>query len=291
MLTASNVERLIAPGALAVPGTVSARLSALRDEPLARRVSCNAVERALAEISSQEPCATSVVSTSVEMGNPCAIYREVEIERDGAPTVCARVIEPSGPVCPGSDISVAVMFNDAGRPVRGWHHMTRFCALGCAVVALDAGVVPIEDAACALESSIGAVTALMSSLPAITGFEPRRVFTWGEGFGGALALLAAVVSRGAVERCAVCNPFPLEVEIPMLGAALIEIARLIETNLLIGSGLRDGLAPSEACARLARSSAGEAELVIYPEHGHERINEFENRVLDFFAKAANASER
>lgn len=285
MLTASNLDELIAPGALAVPGTVSARITNMRDArpcgPAARPC------RGGLPRSENAPDEGTIEVRPVDLGNANASYAELTIEAGFEPPLRARLIEPAGAGCGQARAPVVLMFNDAGRPVRGWHHMTRFIAAGCAVLALDDGVVAVEDAAQGLARLAGRALALARAVDGLSGVDPGRVYAWGEGLGGALALLVTANGAVAVRRCAVCNPFPLYAEAPQLGGSIIDAAAGITAELLIGTGLRDEIAASEDCALLAHATSGDAELVVYPEHAHERINRFEDRVLGFFAQPAS----
>lgn len=285
MLTASNLDALIAPGAIAVPGTVSARVSRMRDscprDSVVRPCGGDVVPR----------CEDSLDASTIELhpvvlGNPCASYAELTIEAGFASPLRARLIEPAGTTYGKERAPIVLMFNDAGRPVRGWHHMTRFIAAGCSVLALDDEVVAVENAAQGVSDLAGSALALMQVARSLPDVDSDRMYAWGEGLGGALALLVAASASAGVRRCAVCNPFPLHAEVPHLGGSVLDAAGRITADLLIGSGLRDELAPSEDCALLAHASAGEAELVVYPEHAHERINGFEDRALAFFAQPA-----
>ena len=66
--------------------------------------------------------------TPVELGNPCGSYAELSLAgMDGEP-IRARLVKPAGE----GPHPVILMFHDANRGVRGWHHMTRFVALGYA---------------------------------------------------------------------------------------------------------------------------------------------------------------
>lgn len=67
------------------------------------------------------------------VSTPTAEYQTVTFVADDGATLSARYIRPVG----NKRVPTVLMFHDAGRPVRGWHHMTRFVALGYAVFALE----------------------------------------------------------------------------------------------------------------------------------------------------------
>lgn len=67
------------------------------------------------------------------VSTPTAEYQTVTFVADDGATLSARYIRPVG----NKRVPTVLMFHDAGRPVRGWHHMTRFVALGYAVFTLE----------------------------------------------------------------------------------------------------------------------------------------------------------
>lgn len=69
----------------------------------------------------------------VPFQNSAAVYEDLFIPSAGGGTIHARHIRPVGE----GPFPIILMFHDLGRKIRGWHHMTRFTALGYAVVALE----------------------------------------------------------------------------------------------------------------------------------------------------------
>lgn len=75
----------------------------------------------------------AVSCAPVACGNPCGVYERPTVTFDGR-SVTARVIRPATDgVHP-----LLLMYHDLNRGVRGWHHITRFLALGFGVVAPEA---------------------------------------------------------------------------------------------------------------------------------------------------------
>ena len=67
----------------------------------------------------------AVSCAPVAFGNPCGVYERLTVTFDGR-SVTARVIRPAADgVHP-----LLLMYHDLNRGVRGWHHTTRFLALG-----------------------------------------------------------------------------------------------------------------------------------------------------------------
>lgn len=281
MLSASNLDALITPAAACMPDTVSARLASLREHG-SRPMPAVDVADACARLRAAAAVADATL-TPLDLGNPCASYAVCDVALADGTHVQARLIAPRGVYRVADQVPLVVMYHDADRPVRGWHHMTRFAAIGCAVLALDEGVLGFDSLEDSLRALVAPALALIEVARSLEGIDQSRVYTWGEGLGGALAALAATVCPDGIARCAVCNPLPLDASVESAGASLLDLAPRMRCPLLVGTGLRDELATTELCVQLAHVSGGEAELTVYPEHAHERINDFENNVLSFFA--------
>lgn len=189
MALESNVMELISPAAAAIPGTVSAtlsRLSTWRGEDADGAFD----ERIDALAGSVDPDAAARVTVErIDMGNPAACYWSVSGESLGR-SIRARLVLPSGQ---GAH-PLILMFHDAGRPVRGWHHMTRFAGVGMAVLALDQEEGPFEDV---LLDAI----ALKAATRAVSVLDPSSISTWGEGLGEP-SLWVSRLFRAAISRVA-----------------------------------------------------------------------------------------
>ena len=293
MSLVTNIDAIVAPELAVVPGSVSARLGALRTRMPARALSPAGEERLRALVRAAAPAREGTGFHPIDSGNPGASYAEACIPvADGAP-VRARLIMPRAYESPssagerahrdGAGVPLVLAFHDAGRPVRGWHHLARFAALGCAVLALDAGTVPPGDAVDALPALAAPALATAQAGFGLPGVDAARACTWGEGLGGALALIVAAAWPERIGACAVQNPFPLDdPALPDHVDAACLVTRL-RCRLLVGTALMDELAPAEAQAALANGAAGScrARQIFYSKFAHERINDFEDEVLRF----------
>lgn len=254
----------------------------------------------------------------IDFHNPMARYFQLTFPGTDGTTLQARYICPVS----GRRVPVVLMFHDYGRGVRGWHHMTRFIALGYAVAALEnrAAVMDVSDGwrdapegLSAAQFYADALTAAhaVSSLPEA---DPARLVTWGEGLGGALALAAAAMVPGVV-KCAALNPLPVDfptVEASgcsegfywglkrhfrwddpqhMQAAAFFRamgyldcsgFAALLKCPALIGTGLMDTASPAAAQAAVVSRISSEKIHLVYPKYGHERINFYEDELVKFF---------
>ncbi len=74
-----------------------------------------------------------VVWNRVPFHNPMADYWELTFPATDGKLLTARFLRPKQ----GTPAPVVLMFHDNARRTRGWHHMTRFIALGYAVLALE----------------------------------------------------------------------------------------------------------------------------------------------------------
>ncbi len=109
------------------------------------------------------------------------------------------------------------MFHDHGRGIRGWHHMTRFVALGYAVVALENRFIQIDVTADA-EAGPDGIAAVKMVSDALTMAQavrklPRtdraRLITWGEGLVLVWPSMWPAMIPGVV-KCAALNPVPAD---------------------------------------------------------------------------------
>jgi cephalosporin-C deacetylase-like acetyl esterase len=255
-----------------------------------------------------------VEAQAVDFSVPGAIYRELTFPAVDGTSLHARFL------CPVSEgpVPTVLMYHDYGRGVRGWHHMTRFLALGYGVVALENRPGPVDVTAgwrqgvpTAAYWYADALTAghVARSLPEVDG---ERLLTWGEGLGGALAIAAAAYVPGA-GRCAAYDPLPTD--FPALWAAgcaeglfagvsaylrerdpqhreaedlfralgyldVLGFAQHVACPALVGSGQMSPVTP--LAGQQAVAQAAKARHVVYPKHTHERVNDFEDQVLKFF---------
>lgn len=150
---------------------------------------------------------------------------------------------------------------------------------------------------------------------ALPGVDATRLMTWGEGAGGALAVDTAALVPGVV-RCAALGTAFADLraswEAGATGPALAGIVahfrdadptasdgerffsalayadtasfapRLPEgCELLMGCALMDQLAPPRSQYAVHNRATCPKRMVSYPKYAHERINDFENRLLDF----------
>ncbi len=217
----------------------------------------------------------------VEFENPCAVYENLHIRTEQGETLHARYIRPAAGTGPYPTL---LMYHDMGRSVRGWHHMTRFIALGYAVVALEnrignevsmENIQPDTLEQCYVDALTAAKAALL--LPET---DADRLAAWGEGFGGGLALVVSAVLPQAV-RCACLHPMPAELPTELAYLDVENFAQYLHGALLLGTGLMDEVAtPWGQYACFHRAPCPKRHLV-YPKYLHERINAFENEHIQF----------
>ena len=162
----------------------------------------------------------SVATSPVGCASPAARYAELVVSAPGARTLRARYVRPQT----DDPVSLVLAFPDWHQGVRGWHHLTRFVALGAAVVMLDARTLGWD----ALDVTSGWETApeglalagaytdalrLSCAALALPGVDRSRVSAFGEGLGGAAAIAVCALLGDAGWRCAVCNPLPAGIDV------------------------------------------------------------------------------
>ncbi len=208
------------------------------------------------------PAAGPVDVAALNAAHDSLVYEQLELPGPRG-TIAARSLRPAGE----GPWPTMLLFHDVGRPGRGWHHLARYVALGCAVVQME------NHAAVAADAHDPAFDDALACARAIVGLpwaDPSRLMAFGEGFGGALALWVAAHERLAC--AAAVNAYPLD--------RLLPIAGRIDCPVLLGTACMDELASVPDQDALA-ASLPQAEQRHYPKYVHERINAFENALMAF----------
>ena len=270
----SNVDELIVPELAGIPGTVSSRLAEYRGWH----------GDVQADVSDLETCARNLeiqglAITAIDFANPCARYSEVSFEL-GEDVVHARLIEPTGSARTSERVPLCLMFHDVDRPVRGWHHMTRFAAMGYAVLALDEDAVGVGDlrqgvASPAFAKRVRWGCAMAKVARDLDGIDPDRIFAWGEGLGGGIALAVSALDEQGLACTAIANPLP---------GGLEALSSRVCGSVLMGTSLMDAVSDPKGQFAVFNGLECDRRHIIYAKYAHERINAFENEVVDFFNK-------
>ena len=268
----SNVDELIVPGLAGIAGTVSSRLFDFRDWRGDASADVSELETAASDL---EVCGLTV--TAIDFANPCARYSEVSFELGGY-VVHGRLIEPSGRARASELVPLCLMFHDIDRPVRGWHHMTRFAAMGYAVLALDDDVAGADDlqreiSSPAFVERVRWGCALAKVARNLDGMDPDRIFAWGEGLGGGVALAVSALDEQGLACTAVANPVP---------GGLEALSSRVRGSVLMGTSLMDAVSEPKGQFAVFNGLECDRRHIIYAKYAHERINAFENEVVDFF---------
>ena len=268
----SNVDELIVPGLVGIPGTVSSRLAEYRDWRGDVQADASDLEACTSNLEVQ-----GLAITAIDFVNPCARYSEVSFEL-GADVVHARLIEPVGRARVSGRVPLCLMFHDIDRPVRGWHHMTRFAAMGYAVLALDDDVVDAGDlqrviASPAFVERVRWGCAMAKVARDLEGIDPDRIFAWGEGLGGGIALTVSALDGQGLACTAIANPLPDGLE---------ALSSRVRGSVLMGTSLMDAVSDPRGQFAVFNGLECDRRHIIYAKYAHERINAFENEVVDFF---------
>lgn len=164
--------------------------------------------------------ASSVAAGSVgveprESASPAARYAELVIDAPGARTLRARYVRPAT----DDAVPLVLAYPDWYQGVRGWHHLTRFVALGAAVVMLDARTLgwDVLDVTAGWQEApeglalAGAYTDAMrvaATALELPGIDRGRVSAWGEGLGGAAAVCVGALAGDETWHLAALNSLP-----------------------------------------------------------------------------------
>ena len=268
----SNIDELIVPELAGIAGTVSSRLSDFRDWRGDASADVSKLETAASDL---EVCGLTV--TAIDFVNPCARYSEVSFELGGY-VVHGRLIEPSGRARASELVPLCLMFHDIDRPVRGWHHMTRFAAMGYAVLALDDEAIGFSNLQQGITSPafvrrVRWGCALAKVARNLDGMDPDRIFAWGEGLGGGVALAVSALDERGLACAAVANPIP---------GGLEALSSRVRGSVLMGTSLMDAASDPKGQFAVFNGLECDRRHIIYAKYAHERINAFENEVVDFF---------
>ena len=222
----------------------------------------------------------------VSFANTAALYETVTLSMETR-KIRGRCIRPSGQ----GQHPLVLMFHDLHREIRGWHHMTRFIAMGYAVIALDAPVSKEEwksvPEKIGFEGYISDALVLSNYARKLPWVDSNRIVTWGEGLGGGLAI--AVASMLPEEtRCCALNPMPGDIRSVCPESAqeleycdIACFASQVRGSVLMGVCLMDQVAPPEGQFAIYNRMNCTKRMKVYPKYIHERVNAFENEFLAF----------
>ena len=187
---------------------------------------------------------------------------------------------------------MVILFTDAGREIRGRHYLSRFPALGYAVLALanrnyyrdhlwndndSKNIIYIDQAYTDSFLMVELGKRLISEQEKEQEIE---FFFTGEGLGGSLAVTAGYMLNKKA-ACMILNPCICDLKDGMELYDTRFFAKETKADILMGTGLMDTISDPLSQAALYHSFRGEKYRRIYPKYGHERINFFENDMLVF----------
>ncbi len=187
---------------------------------------------------------------------------------------------------------MVILFTDAGREIRGRHYLSRFPALGYAVLALgnrnyyrdhvwhERDFKDVKYIEQAYTDSFLMVELGKRLYPKNEKEQEMQFFFTGEGFGGSLAVTAAYMLHKKA-GCMILNPCICDLKAGMELYDTRFFAREVKADLLMGTSLMDTISEPLSQAALYHSFRGKKYRRIYPKYGHERINFFENEMLVF----------
>lgn len=160
----------------------------------------------------------------VDIPSEAARYHELVVALPGGRELRARYVRPAT----DEPVPLVVMFPDTEQGVRGWHHLTRFVALGQAVAMLDGrdlGLAGMDLAAgwdeapegLALAGLVTDALRLTRAALGLPGIDCAHASAFGDGLGGGLAIAVAALLGDASWRVAACNPQPADLRRAVAG--------------------------------------------------------------------------
>ena len=148
---------------------------------------------------------------------------------------------------------------------------------GYAVLALDDDVAGADDlqrgiASPAFVERVRWGCALAKVARNLDGMDPDRIFAWGEGLGGGVALAVSALDEQGLACTAVANPIP---------GGLEALSSRVRGSVLMGTSLMDAVSDPKGQFAVFNGLECDRRHIIYAKYAHERINAFENEVVDF----------
>jgi cephalosporin-C deacetylase len=260
------------------------------------------------------------------------IYRRIRITAEDGTGLSAKYICPVGE----GPFPTVVSFHDYPMASRSWFHLSRYGAIGYAVLAPDCrgqggeseagkagkGATAYGPLFTGIEDEVEKMylyrlftDALLwikaaKSLPSV---DKNNISVYGEGQGGALALACGGMYP-SIRRCAAHYPLlcdykrvwdmdfdtgvyegmryffrwkdPLHLQEKEIFTRLsyvdaVNFAPLIHSEVLISTGLLDAVSPPSAQFAVVNGLTCTKKHLVYPKHGHELNNFFENELLKF----------
>ena len=107
----------------------------------------------------------------------------------------------------------------------------------------------------------------------LDGMDPDRIFAWGEGLGGGVALAVSALDERGLACTALANPLP---------SGLETLSPRVRGSVLMGTSLMDTVSDPKGQFAVFNGLECDRRHIIYAKYAHERINAFENEVVDFF---------
>ena len=150
--------------------------------------------------------------------------------------------------------------------------------MGDAVLALDedaAGVSGLRQgvASPAFAKRVRWGCAMAKVARDLDGIDPDRIFAWGEGLGAGIALAVSALDEQGLACTAIANPLP---------GGLEALSSRVRGSVLMGTSLMDTVSDPKGQFAVFNGLECDRRHIIYAKYAHERINAFENEVVDFF---------
>lgn len=208
-----------------------------------------------------------------------AVYERITFSDEKGRILKVRYIRP----CKDGRYPVIVVFSDYNQRAKGWQYLTRFSALGYAVLGMEHAQAIPDWREVDLKQYYRDCFLAAQVIRKQPELQKENIVFYGEGLGGTAAIAAAaMLSENTC--CMVLNPLfgdrglsgknPSDIyESPVL------FAPLLKGQFLMGTCLMDEAALPFGQYAIYHGAVCEKKHVIYPKHAHERVNFFEDEVM------------
>ncbi|MEG1847370.1 MAG: acetylxylan esterase [Lachnospiraceae bacterium] len=216
-------------------------------------------------------------------------------------------------------VPLVLQFPDYNGVSRSWFHLMRYAGIGCAVLAPDYALSNYEGLSGTIEELpvhqiYTEALLLLRIVSVMNNIDQASIHVYGEGQGAATALVVGAMNPKIVKTCAMQYPmccdykrvwekdydtgayqglrdyFRYQDPEHKTEQALFEqlgyldaknFAPYVKAHVLQGIGLLDEISPPSAQFSIYNNLSCWKQKAIFPKHGHELNNFFENTYLEF----------
>lgn len=240
----------------------------------------------------------------VELGNRKAKYQEIWFQGIDDIWIQARYVRPIGM----DKVPLVFDFHDEGKPVQGWFHLTRYVALGYAVIAMESRGLPVSNPDTVevtrllrYHRTFMDAYILSRIMEKLVGIDANHMAAFGRGYGGAVAMALSVL-RPDIKKCSMEYPnlccVQENIRIQFDGddgqrqedacgmleyIDMLNFAPFVKAEVLMGTAMLNQVASPDSQKKVFDRLTCKKRQVLFPRHEHELINFFEDENLRFLS--------